>query len=191
MNKKLIIIEGSLASGKTTFALRLSRQLQVPCLAKDNFKTALCRQVPVMDRKTSSLFSAVTFDAMLYAAERMCEAGYPVILEGNFVPAGVKPVDEAGRLKKLIATYEYEALDFKFSGNVELLYKRFLERENTPERGAANRIGTDVPFHQFETWCSNLEGFHVGENIIRVDTSDFAAVDFDSYIEIAREFLRR
>jgi predicted kinase len=90
MNKKIIIIEGYLASGKSTFAIRLSRAINVPYLVKDTFKSALCTNVPLNSREESSRFSVVTFNAMMYVTERLIETGYPVIIEGNFVPAGIK-----------------------------------------------------------------------------------------------------
>lgn len=189
MNRKIIIVEGYLASGKSTFARQLSGMIHVPCLVKDTFKSALCEHVPVMNRRESSLFSAVTFDAMMYVTERMCEAGYPVMLEGNFVPAGVKAVDEAGRLKQLIDTYGYTSLDFKFSGDTKVLYQRFMEREQTSERGQANKLGFTVPYSQFDQWCHNFDDFNVGGKVIKVDTTDFNAVEFGIYNEAAREFI--
>ena len=41
MNKKIIIVEGYLASGKSTFAKRLSEQIKIPCLIKDTFKMGM------------------------------------------------------------------------------------------------------------------------------------------------------
>ncbi|MEY8518022.1 hypothetical protein AALC25_14185 [Lachnospiraceae bacterium 29-84] len=102
MNKKIIIIAGYLASGKSTFALKLSKLINVPYLVKDTFKMALCKNISIADRKESSLFSAVAFDGMMYVAERFFETGNPIIIEGNFVPRGVKKVDEAGVLKQLM-----------------------------------------------------------------------------------------
>lgn len=189
LTKKIIIIEGYLASGKSAFALRLSKQINIPYLVKDTFKIALCKHISVTNREESSLFSAVTFDAMMYVTERMFETGSPVIIEGNFVPAGVKDVDEAGMIKQLIDHYGYTPLTFKFSGDTQVLYERFVEREKTSERGQVNKIGVDVPYNIFEQWCHNLDAFDVGGKIVRVDTTDFGTVDFDKYIELARQFM--
>ena len=189
MNKKMIIIEGYLAAGKSTFALQLSRQINVPYLVKDTFKIALCKNVSVTNRSESSLFSTVTFDAMMYVTERMFETGNPIIIEGNFVPAGVKKVDEAGLIKGLIDKYGYTPLTFKFSGDTQVLYKRFIERETTTERGQVNKIGVDIPYEIFDKWCHNLDNFNVGGKIVQVDTTDFTKVDFNTYIEFARQFI--
>lgn len=189
LSKKIIIVEGYLASGKSTFALQLSKHINVPYLIKDTFKTALCESITIANRDESSTFSAVTFDAMMYVTERMFETGRPVIIEGNFVPAGVKKVDEAGVIRQLIDNYGYDSLTFKFVGNTQILYKRFIEREETLERGQVNKIGADVSYDEFNGWCHNLDSFDVGGKIVRVDTTDFDSVDFEGYFEAARQFM--
>jgi len=90
LNKRIIVVEGYLASGKSTFARQLSNVAKVPYLIKDTFKIALCQNITVVGRDESSRFSLVTFDAMMYVMERLFESGYPLIIEGNFVPLGVK-----------------------------------------------------------------------------------------------------
>ena len=189
MPKKIILIEGYLASGKSAFALRLSRQIGVPYLMKDTFKSALCEKASIPDRAARSLFSSITFDAMMYVTERMFESGYPIILEGNFVPAGVKSTDEAGTIRQLIKAYRYTPLTFKFAGDTRVLYERFVEREKTPERGRANQIGHDISYETFDGWCHGLDSFDAGGEIVKVDTTDFSKVDFEYCIELARRFM--
>ena len=189
MNKKIMIIEGYLASGKSTFALQLSKSINVPYFVKDTFKTAICNNISIADRKESSLFSAVTFNAMMYVTERFFETGSPIIIEGNFVPAGMKQVDEAGVIKQLIDKYGYTPLTFQFKGDTRILYKRFMDREKTVERGQANKIGHDVSYDTFDGWCHNFDNFNIGGEIIQVDTTDFAEVNFDHYIKSARQFI--
>lgn len=189
MNKKIIIIEGYLASGKSTFALQLSKALNIPYLIKDTFKIALCKNISVVNRIESSIFSTVTFDGMMYVTERMLETNTPVIIEGNFVPAGVKKIDEAGAIKRLVAKYNYTSLDFKFMGNTMVLHQRFLQREKTAERGEVNKIGMDVSYDTFNQWCHNLDDFDIGGKTIRVDTTDFFNVDFNTFIKSTKEFM--
>lgn len=190
MNKKIIIIEGYLASGKSTFAKQLSQQINVPYLIKDTFKIALCENIEIPNRTESSRFSTVTFDAMMYVVERMFETGNPIIIEGNFVPAGVKKVDEAGIIRQLINQYGYDSLTFKFTGDTKVLHRRFVEREATLERGQVNKIGSEVSYDDFNQWCHNLDSFDVGGKVAEVDTSDFDLVDFDGYYELAEQFIK-
>lgn len=186
---KIVIIEGYLASGKSTFAETLSKALKIPCLIKDTFKTALCNSVNISDRKESSRFSAITFDAMMYVTERMLETGRPIIIEGNFVPANVKDIDESEVIRKLLRKYHAGALTFKFMGDTQVLYQRFVAREQTPERGQANRIGSAVSYDDFDKWCKNLAPFDAGGRMVKVDTTDFGKVDFIGLIDIAVKFM--
>lgn len=82
MNNKIIIVEGYLASGKSTFALKLSESLKIPYFIKDTFKIALCENISVNDRNESSRFSTVTFDAMMYAIERLLKLDIQLLLRG-------------------------------------------------------------------------------------------------------------
>lgn len=189
MNKKVIIIEGYLASGKSTFALKLSKSLNIPYLLKDTFKIGLCKNISVVNRAESRVFSTVTFDGMMYVMERMLETSTPIIIEGNFVPAGVKKVDEAGVIKRLIDKYNCTSLDFKFMGDTRVLHQRFLKREKTAERGEVNKIGMDVPYDTFNQWCHNLDNFDIGGETVRVDTTNFSNVNFNTYIELAKGFM--
>lgn len=189
MSQKIIVIEGYLASGKSTFALQLSRALNIPYLIKDTFKIALCKNISVASRIESSIFSTVTFDGMMYVTERMLETNSPVIIEGNFVPAGVKKIDEAGAIKHLVTKYNCTSLDFKFMGNTRVLHQRFLQREKTAERGEVNKIGMDVSYDTFDQWCHNFDDFDIGGETVRVDTTNFTNVDFNTYIKLAKEFM--
>lgn len=188
MNKKIIIVEGYLASGKSTFALSLSKAIGAPYLIKDTFKSALCKNIEITNRSESSKFSVVTFDAMMYVVERLMEMGCPVIIEGNFAPSGMKKIDEAGEIKRLIETYEYQSLTYKFKGDTKVLHKRFVEREATAERGQANKLGFEVKYEDFDRWCQKLDPFDVGGEVIEVDTTDFNTVEFAKLVNVAKRF---
>jgi predicted kinase len=189
MGGKIIVIAGYLASGKSTFAARLSGELQIPYLIKDTFKIAICDSLPVNSREESSRFSAVTFDAMMYVTQRHLETACPLIIEGNFVPFGVKKVDEAGVIQALIKKYGCQPLTYKFKGDTQVLHKRYIERDKTPGRGQVNAMNSDISYADFDRVCHNLDSFAVGGEIIEIDTTNFAQVDFASHIDHAHKFM--
>lgn len=190
MSGKIIIIEGYLASGKSTFARKLSNETRIPCFIKDTFKIALCKSVGSLSREESSRFSAVTFDGIMYAAERLLETGNPVIIEGNFTPAGVKKTNEAGEIRRLIEKYGCSPLTFKFTGSTRVLFQRFVNREGSPERGQANTMQIPFSYEDFSLWCHNLDNFDIGGEVVMVDTTNFDTVDFDKHTALARKFLK-
>jgi len=189
MNKAIIIVEGYLAAGKSTFTRQLSTAINIPYLIKDTFKIALCESIPITNREEGSRFSAVTFDAMMYVVERFMETNFPIIIEGNFVATGMKKKDEAGVIKALIDKYEYQSLTFKFTGDTQVLYDRYIQRNRLPERGDANRDFIEPPYDIFDEYCNNLSKFSIGGIVEVIDTTDFAKVDFINYIEKSRRFI--
>ncbi|MDR0286585.1 MAG: ATP-binding protein [Clostridiales bacterium] len=189
MSSNIIIITGYLAAGKSTFARRLSEAASIPCIIKDTFKSAICTSLQINSRNDSSRFSAVTFDAMMYITERLIERGYLIIIEGNFVPSGIKKTDEACVIKGLIDKFGCRLLTYKFIGNTRILYKRFVERDKSTEREQANVMFSEPTFDEFDTWCHNLDQFNAGGTIIEVDTTDFNLVNFEQHIETAQKFL--
>ena len=189
MKSKIIVIEGYPASGKSTFARTLSRALNVPNLQKDALKIAICKTISVTNIEESRIYSAVTFDAMMYVVERQMETNSPIIIEGNFVPVGIKEIDESLIIKTLIEEYKYHSLTFKLTGDTGVLHKRYVERDKLPERGGVNAFYRDVSYTEFDKICHNLDIFNVGGKVIRIDTTDFDLVHFDSHIETARSFL--
>jgi len=189
MNKKIIIIAGYLASGKSTFALRLSKELNIPYFIKDTFKSAICTNIPITDRDESKRFSVATFDAITYVTERLMETGYPLIIEGNFEMNCDFKANEGNVLKTLIKKYEYQSLTYIFYGDTREMYNRFIDREKLPERGQANQILSELSYEDFDKWIKPLGDFTVGGKTIRIDTTNFNTVDFESHIETAREFI--
>ena len=194
MNKNIIIINGHPAAGKTTFAMRLSKELKIPYLAKNTLKNALSASIAINNQQDSSRLSAVTFDAIVYAAERFMEVGKPLIIEGSFAAHefikddGTRKANEAAVIKGLIDKYAYQSITYIFTGDTQTLHERFLEREKMNERGANAVIG-EMTYEHFDKICQHQEEFDIGGKIIEIDTTDFKKVDFASHIEMVRMFI--
>ena len=189
MNKKIIIIAGYLASGKSTFAKRLSKEINVPYFDKDTFKSAICTSIPITNREDGRRFSAATFDAIAYVTERFMETGYPLIIEGNFVMGGYMKTNEGEAIKSLIEKFGYQSMTYIFWGDMHVICDRFNKREKLPERGQSNQVFAELTYEDCIKWLPPFGEFTVGGKIIKVDTTDFDKVDYEGLINTARNFM--
>lgn len=81
----LVIISGAPASGKTTLADRLSLDLRLPIVAKDELKEALADAIgPPFDLPTSMRLGEGAYAMLYLVALRLLEARTGLIVESNF-----------------------------------------------------------------------------------------------------------
>jgi len=80
----LMIILGSPASGKTTLAGRLSRELGLTLLCKDDVKEALFDVLGCPDREHSRRLSEASFTTLMRIARTQLVGGHSCIVEGNW-----------------------------------------------------------------------------------------------------------
>lgn len=86
MSRKLIVISGPSASGKSTVSLRLSKELDVPLLAKDDIKEMLFERLPQRDREWSRVQGRMAITMMFAGARELLLQDSPVMIESLFHP---------------------------------------------------------------------------------------------------------
>jgi predicted kinase len=184
MNKKLIIISGYPAAGKTTFSFELSKKLNIPFFNLDFIKSEIGKIIKIKSWEDSVRVGKSAFLVLMYILENLMKTNNPVIIENSFIK------DHEEVLKYLLEKYEYKLLTYKFICNLKVLHKRFIEREYSSERDIGNKIfGFWDHYQKFECEIKAFIDFNVGDNIIEIDTSDFKKINFDNYIEIAKNFM--
>ena len=116
--KRLVVVTGPPASGKTTLARALVPVLDVPLLEKDAIKEALFDVLGTGDAVWSRKLGRASFETMFRLAQRLPEA----ILEGNF------PTEAAARLNALAES----PIQIFCSAPFGVLLKRSEERRRHP-----------------------------------------------------------
>jgi len=190
MKNKIILVGGYCAAGKSTFARKLSQELNIPCFEKDTIDETLCdgfgRESKVYEMESEN----VAFDLMLYIAERFLQTEKPCIFENVFV------LEELGKIKSLLEKYNCECLLFILKGNPDVMFERYAERDRTGERHwihypAENGSNDGVS----KSWFINdmpkmykLEEAEIGQKII-VDTTSFDKINYDDLFSIAKRFI--
>ena len=66
--KKLILIGGVLAGGKSTFSHILGKKFNIPVVNKDRLKEILGDNIPTKNREENKKLSKISFDLMMYFA---------------------------------------------------------------------------------------------------------------------------
>lgn len=125
----LLIVNGYAASGKTTLARALSRELRWPVLVKDLFKEQLFDRLGAMDYEDSKRLGVAAIETMFGAARELLVVGTSVIIESPLVPR----YDNA-RLRALERDADFLTVQVVLTGDPDVLFERYRARGERGER---------------------------------------------------------
>ena len=146
--RKLLLLTGDLATGKSTFAHILSRRYDTPLFFKDAIKEVLGDTIGFADRAENKKLSVAAVEVMGLIFSEFGALGKDLILEANFRTA------ELEKLHKLAETHRYQVLTLVFRSDVSLLHQRYLHRIRHENRHRVHLITT---FDIFEDFCAYIE----------------------------------
>lgn len=191
-----ILVCGVPASGKSYMARQLSDILGIPMFSKDDIKERLFDTVGFRSREEKVALGVGAMEVMYYAAGQVLSVGGSVILENNFETVSIPGI--RGLLERFIC----RTVTVELTGKEEVLYRRFLERDRSPERHRGHVVNTCYPerpgqaesrrpisFEQFVEGFTRrgMAGFDVGGPRIVVDVTDFEKVDCVAVVKRVRE----
>jgi len=127
---------------------------------------------------------------MLIEGNNLSEDDISEYITGNFEMNCDFKANEGDILKALIEKYNYISLTYIFYGDTRIMFDRFNQRENQPERGQANQLHSEIAYKDFDKWIKPLGDFTVGGKIVKIDTTNFNDVDFTSHIKTAQQFIQ-
>lgn len=190
-----ILVTGIPAAGKSTMAEFLASELKIPVISKDTIKEILFDNVGFQSREEKVKLGTASLEIMYYAARQLMRMRQPFILENNFEN------NSKEGLVSLLSEYHYAALTITLTGDYEVIYQRFLERNVSPDRHRGHVVNDCYPekeVHSQEklrevsiTYDAYLYGIkHRGFDTfvadgeqIKVDTTDFSKIDRNLLLE--------
>lgn len=169
--KKLLLIMGDLATGKSTFAGQLSRRYDTNVFYKDTIKEVLGDTIGFRDREDDLKLSRATGELLAFLFGEFAKLGKDLILESNFRPA------ELEKLHRMAGEHGYEVLTLILRGDPEVLHRRYLHRIHHENRHPVHLSTTFEVFEDFREYLLRSRNIEVPGDVIRVDSDDFAYQD--------------
>lgn len=166
--RKLLLITGDLATGKSTFANILSQRYSVNMFFKDSIKEVLGDTIGFSNREENKKLSHAAMKLMFYIFSEFAKLNKSLILESNFHTA------ELEMLQKLAFEHQYEVLAVVLRGDVEILYPRYLNRMQNENRHPVHLSTALDVFDNFKACTEYLRSEEIPVHTLVVNADDFS-----------------
>ena len=168
--KKVVLITGDLAAGKSTLADKLSTTLNFTCIKKDCVKEIICDSVGFSTREENKRISVAAVNSMIHFLEQTLKIGGELILEANF------RLQEILRIQDIVKQYNGKLFIIYLTGDPKILYERFLSRVPTRHRAHLS-IGLDKDYDKFVDYINDLRNQLERIDCLKIDTTSLLEED--------------
>lgn len=165
--KKLLIVTGDLATGKSTFSNILSERYECCSLCKDRIKELLADSVGFSSREENLHLSIAAVEMMIHSFSQMARCGHNLILEANFKE------NELKKIREIADDFGYSTLTLVFRANIDIIYRRFVNRIDNENRHPAHLSGFDG-YDTFKYYIDNGRQQATFGEVIHINADDFS-----------------
>ena len=182
--KKLLLIMGDLACGKSTFAGMLSQRYGTVLFCKDYIKENLADTFGYSNREENLRLSRGTAELFYLIFSGFGKVGQDLILESNF------RIGELEKLHKIAAEQDYQVLTLVLRGDIEVLHKRYLNRMHNENRPAVHLCEAFNTIEGFGAYLESLRTPTVPGKAIYIDANEFAYQTDEELLNRIDAFMR-
>ncbi len=180
------MISGAPGTGKTFLAGRLAEALSVVVLEKDAFKETLFDSLGEGDREWSKKLGGAAFALLRMLVEAHLKMGQSVVAEAAFWRE-----HETAWLDRMKEKYRFDVLELHCHADSEMVIQRVVERADSDDRhsGHRSRMTRQALAEEIRNRLERYGPITAGAGLFRIDTTDFATVDYDAIVERVRSAL--
>lgn len=166
--KKIIIIKGDLAAGKTTFSKILSKKYGILAFNKDILKEILGDEIGYSNREENLKLSRAAVEIMIHNLKEFIKLEKPIILESNFHK------NELDKIFSIAEKEGYNVLVLNLIGDINILHERFLRRIATENRHHVHLTTTLDKTNEFVSYVTKSRYDYDAKIIIEINANDFS-----------------
>jgi predicted kinase len=183
MNKPcLILVSGIPASGKTTIAEHISKELGYPTFILDKIKELISDRIS--GREDSILFDKIaksSYDVLYYLLEEVLKSDNSCIAEAFFLSTVSEP-----RIKELKSKYDCKLIQVYLKCDFEIAKNRYVDRHNRGDRHKCHipdmsKVVDEERIGQTKLNCC--------DHTIELDTNDFTNIDYNNLYSEIKKFI--
>jgi len=166
--RRLLLITGDIASGKTTFSRILSARYGTAVFQKDSIKEILGDEIGFRDRAENKRLSLATVALMTHIFSTLTVSGAPLIMEANFRE------NELGKIHAAAEKGGYRVLTLVLRGDLDVLLARYCRRMNEENR---HPVHLSAPLHEreeFYRYVLDARTEKIPGETIEIDATDFS-----------------
>ena len=183
--KKLLLITGDIAAGKSTFSNILSERYHAAVFQKDSIKEVLGDAIGFRDREENLKLSNATMGILYHVFSKLSVTGNNVILESNFHEA------ELQQLHEIAGENQYEVCTLVLRGDTDVLYQRYMNRMNNENRHPVHLSTTLDVKEDFIRCAEWMKQEKVIGRTIEIDATDFSYQKSEELLKRIDEFMDR
>lgn len=166
--KKLLLVTGDLAAGKSTFAEFLAKRYDTSVFHKDTIKEILGDTIGFSDREENLKLSRAAMELMMFLYSEFAKQDKDLILESNFHTA------ELERLQGMAKEHGYKVLTLVLRGDIAVLHGRYLNRIYNEHRHPVHLSTTFDIFEDFKGYIEHSRQEEIPGEVFLVHADDFA-----------------
>lgn len=183
--KKLLLITGDLAAGKSTFAGKLSARYNILALQKDTVKELLGDRIAWHNREENKSLSDAAIEIICHVFSRNAATEADMILEANFHEK------ELETLHSLADRNQYNVLTLVLQGDADVLYRRHIHRMKEENRHPVHLSTTLDQKEDFLKLTEFIRTEKVPGKALVIEATDLSYQDDPAVLIQIDNFMRR